>query len=96
MLAVLPNTWLEALLLLQMLYKCVFCVCWDIFLLLANCTQSIARRPCCISSQQMVAKSCEDGAAGRKKTKASPSVVDTELQAAADKQQTVMSVTASM
>lgn len=49
------------------------------------------------SSQQKVAKSYEDVAAGRYKIKAAQSVVDVELQAAADQQQQiVMSVRASM
>lgn len=49
------------------------------------------------SSQQKVAKRYEDVAAGRYKIKAAASVLDVELQAAADKQQQiVMSVRASM
>lgn len=49
------------------------------------------------SSQQKVAKCYEDVSAGRYRMKASPSVVDMELQAAADKQQhIVMSVKAGM
>ena len=49
------------------------------------------------SSQQKVAKRYEDVAAGRYKIKAAASVLDIELQTAADKQQQiVMSVRASM
>ena len=48
------------------------------------------------SSQQKVAKCYEDVSAGRYRIKASPSVVDMELQAAADKQQQIiMSVKAN-
>ena len=49
------------------------------------------------SSQQKMAKSYEDVTAGCYKIKAAPSVVDVELQSAADKQQRIIAaVTASM
>lgn len=42
------------------------------------------------SSQQKMAKSFEDALAGRYRIKASPSVIDVEIQSAAEKQQRIM------